>query len=361
MSKRNREKRRLRKEQHRPAPAGRRVAEAVAFLKNFEAQGRIPEPATWPGACEPSLSRPDLIKLDLSTFAIDTEPGRGKFRQLERDLCNGLLEGCPDLDHWAIEEFLWHGLPGDSWHPIDAFLAREPERFSPEACAQLRLWKEARLGLFEIGAVVGDLVVFREWDALAEQPSGPDFRAISLAIGGVHAYRAHQGQIQLGYVAPWAPAEEIFCAMGYGPMMPPEIAPMFVPLFGLRTPEVVVRRLPWKISETARRQHAELWRQRSWHDWLSERLEFPFEAVIFLPEKEPRVYQAISLLPSTPEEARDFGIYLEVDLEGEPGAIGATALIPCDPGSANALPLAEYCAYRKMAGPPPAVRYLGDF
>jgi hypothetical protein len=45
---------------------------------------------------------------------------------------------------------------------------------------------------------------------------------------------------------------------------------------------------------------------------------------------------------------------LEVDMgRGEPGANGATAAVPCDPASPNALPLAEYRAYRELVGPPP--------
>jgi hypothetical protein len=255
-----------------------------------------------------------------------------------------------------MEEFLWHGLPGDSWHPIEAFLSRERERFSPAACEQLRRWKEARIGFFEVGPVSDDRVILREWDPVQGEVCGPDFRAISLNIGGVNYYREHQDEISLTYVSPWAP-DGLMCSLGYGLMLPPAHAAYYLPLLGLRKPEVVARPLPWKASPAARYEYARTWRQRAWHDWLAERLEFPFTALVLRPPEGVAFHEVRSLLPSTPEEVRDFGIYLEVDLKGrEPGAMGATAVMPCDPTSPSALPLAEYRAYRDLVGPPRAVQ-----
>src|SRR5437016_2695346 len=110
MSKRNRERRQQRKQQPKPAVQQPRTpavpepdrAEVAAFLRNFEELVATPEPVTWPGACDASLARPDLIKQELAEFAIHREPGRAKCRQLERDLANGLLHGIRDLNHWGM-------------------------------------------------------------------------------------------------------------------------------------------------------------------------------------------------------------------------------------------------------------------
>ena len=62
------------------------------------------------------------------------------------------------------------------------------------------------------------------------------------------------------------------------------------------------------------------------------------------------------LLPSTPQQARDFGIYFEVPLNhGEVGAIGATAVTPLDVMAPNLPALREYSAYRERVGPPPGM------
>jgi hypothetical protein len=360
MSKRNRERRQQRKHQQgnqpqgKPAVPERDQAEVAAFLRNFEELVATPEPVTWPGACDASLARPDLIKQELAEFAIHREPGRAKCRQLERDLANGLIHGIGDLNHWGMEEFLWHGLPGDSWHPIEAFLSHEGARFSPPACAQLRRWKEARIGMFEVGPVADDRVVLREWDPITQESCGPDFQAISLNIGGVNFYRSHQDMISVTYVSPWAPEAGLQCSLGYGLMLEPHSAAFCLQLLGLRRPEVVARPVPWKASPAAKYEYAKAWRQRAWHDWLAERLVFPFPALMPIPPGEIRVHEVRSLLPSTPEEARAVGIYLEVDVgRDEGGAIGATAAVPCDTASPSALPLAEYRAYRELVGPPP--------
>jgi hypothetical protein len=114
----------------------------------------VPEPARWPGGCDPSLARPDRVKLDLARFATERPPGQAKAKQLEDRLHRGLLSFLPQLDHGSGEEFIWHGLPGDTWHPVEAFLVDAGNRFSPAAGAQLRRWKEARISLFEVGEVL---------------------------------------------------------------------------------------------------------------------------------------------------------------------------------------------------------------
>jgi hypothetical protein len=361
MSKRNRERRQQRQQGRKapakPGPSQRDQAEVASFLRNFEDHLNTPEPASWPGACDASLARPDLVKQELAVFATGGDPGRAKCRQLERDLENGVLHSMPDLNHWAMEEFFWHGLPGDPWHPIEALLTRTPGQFSAEAGTQLRRWKEARIGFYEVGPVTEDRVILREWDPGTRQECGADFQAIALNIGGVNYYRSRQDWINLTYVSPWSPEAGLSCCMGYGVLLPPEKAAAYLPLLGLRQPQSVARPVPWRASPAAKYEYAKTWRQRAWHDWLAEKLVFPFSAIIEMPEGQLQVYEVRSLLPATPEEVRDFGIYLEADLgRGEGGATGATAAMPVDPASPNALTLAEYRAYRELAGPPRAVK-----
>jgi hypothetical protein len=345
-----------------PAESG--LGEFGRFLTGLRRHLSVPEPSRWPGGCDRSLDRPDRIKLELAQFATEEPPGKAKARQLEDALRKGLLGHLPDIDHWSWEEFIWHGLPGDPWHPVDAFLAAAGSRFPPAAAEQLRRWKEARIGLFEVGAVADDLVALREWDGLQRTATGPWFRAIGLNIGGVNWYRDARGQVMLTYVAPWQPSEGVFCAMGYGMKTDKGQTALALDYLGLRHPDVVCRPLPWKASRAAAEQHLRHWRQREWHGWLRERLRFPFLALVLSPpDGRPRLLPVHDLLPSTPEQARQLGIYLDVILEGgkEVLVAGGTNVVPLDVTSPNRLALAEYHAYRERVGPPPAARNAPRF
>ena len=367
MSRKNREKRRLRQRQPKhalPSPSSQNAAaSAMAFFRDFETHLKTPEPTIWPGACDASLERPDLVKAEFAAFALDKKPGTSKFRQLRHGVEAGLLAKFPDLDHWAMEEFLWHGLPGDDWSPLEAFLAQAGNRFSAQAAAQLRLWQEARIGFFEVGPVEDNLVILREWDPAAMMTPGPEFKAISLNIGGVNIYRTHLDEIQLTYLAPWALEQNLYCAMGYGTTLPPEVTPMLLPLLGLRTPEAAARAVPWKATPTSFSEHAKIWRQRAWQDWLAAGLKFPFEAVICMPNDDLEIFQAEGLVPGTPEEVETTGIYLigTVDRDDSEVVMGATNPVPWDFTSPNAWLLAEYRAYRELVGPPKGVGNVQAF
>ena len=106
----------------------------------------VPSPARWPGASEPALERPDDVKFELTEFLTRREPGKSKLEQLENRFLKGPLSYLPEIDHWAMEEFFYHGFPGDSWHPIEAFLAHEGDRFIPAGQEQLRRWKKRASG-----------------------------------------------------------------------------------------------------------------------------------------------------------------------------------------------------------------------
>jgi hypothetical protein len=332
--------------------------ELQAVLARLQNSLQVPEPAHWPGGGHPSLDRPDRVKFELAEFASGTEPGKTKCQQLERALQQGLLGYLPQLDHWGMEEFFWHGVPGDSWHPVEAFLSHSGDRFPPAAREQLRLWKQARIGLFEVGDIRDDTVTLQEWDAVTGTATGVPFRAITLNIGGVNIYRGLQGRINLTHVAPWVPGDNLFCGMGYGLTVDKrDAAALLLMYLGLRHLEVVARPLPWKANRGAAEQHLRAWRVRDWQSWLGERLRFPFLALVNIPPQGyPQLHPVESLIPETAAEARQFGIYLEVNLGRDPLVAGATNITPVDVTSPNAAALAEYLAYRTEVGPPPGTK-----
>jgi hypothetical protein len=355
--KKRRRQKRLAKRQHRAQAPAKPVADLLTTL-----QLKVPPFATWPGISDPSLARPDLVKAELGDFAAHEEPGKTKVRQLEQAARRGLLEPLPELDHWVLEEFFYHGVPGDTWHPIDAFLDQAGDRFPAAAQAQVRLWTAARIGIFEIGPVHDDLLELREWDVAAGTARGPQFRAITLNIGGVNAFAEARGQLLLTYLAPWVPAEDLHCGMGYSRTVGPADVGLLAIHLALAHPEVVLRPLPWRANPGAARAHLLEWRGREWHAWLAARFRFPFHAVVPLPPRgRLAVTQVRGLMPSSAEQARTFGIYLEIPSGTQMVLAGASDVVPIDAASPNRLALAEYQAYRKLVGPPPGVRGQGDF
>jgi hypothetical protein len=370
--KRRRQKRLSKRRDHDALPSGSRgweaqqaLANAIGAMEAAERDMRVVPPATWPGACDPSLDRPDRVKFELAMFATERSPGKAKSRELEERLGKGLLGDLPELkDHLGMEEFLWHGLPGDSWHPVEAFLEHSGERFPPAAREQLRRWKEARIGLFEVGEVADDTVELREWDPLRQFYAGPTFRAITLNIAGVNVQRSVRGKYLLTHVAPWRPEEGLYCGMGYGAALDLPQTGMAVDFLGLRELAVAATPLPWNEGPSVRNEHLRRWRQREWHSWLAGQLRFPFQALIGgLPSGEIEVREVRGLLPSTPEQARMVGIYFEAPSADEKEVLvaGGTSVRPVDIASANRLALAEYHAYRKLAGPPPGTVGMPGF
>ena len=335
-----------------------------AHLIRFLEAVNVPPPVAWPGAGDPSLTRPDMIKFEFAELAADQEPGKTKLKRLEDSFSSGPFGFLPDIKHWAMEEFFWHGLPGDTWHPLEAFLSSAGERFPAPAQEQLRRWKEARIGLFEVGEIQDAKVGLREWDTENESQSGPTMQAITLNIGGVNAFRSLQRQVALMYLAPWLPTEGLYCGMGYSATGKKREAGMYELLRNaLRHPDFISREYPWNENQQAANAYLRQWRMREWHGWLKERLTFPFRTLVRTSSKgQPEAESVVGLMPMTPAEARQMGIYLEVPTDG--GTLimaGVTAVIPLNIESPNWLPIVEYQAYRAAVGPPPATRGQPEF
>jgi hypothetical protein len=349
-----RRQRRLEKKEER-----QQARNAFASVRHTLLQyAELGDPASYPGTCDESLARPDLVKADLMEFAIHRFPGKPMFEQLESGLRRGLLHYLPDIDHWAMEEFTWHGLPGDPWQPVDEFLRQPNLPFSTAARAQISLWKQARIGLFEIGQIADDTVWLREWDLIRQRPIGDYFRAITLNLGGVHIHAEHRGKLLLGHVSPWDPDRNIWCGMGYSTVVPKSDALILHEFLGLRHLEVVARPLPWRLSRESERRWLREWRQREWYGWFAERIQFPFEALVPTPPKGvPKLVTIRGLMPSTPAQAEQMGVYFEADL-GSGGVMvaGGTSVTPLDVASPNRLAFAEYQAFRDIAGPPIGAR-----
>jgi hypothetical protein len=277
---RRRQKRLAKRDRSRPAlAADADLAPLEQVIRDLKDAAQVPQPASWPGVSDPSLERPDLARWEYAEWATKNEPGRSRSRQLEAGLRQGVYGFLPEIEHWAWEEFFWHGLPGDSWHPLDAYLEHAGPRYPPAAQEQLRRWKAARIGIFQVGDVRDDTVGLQEWEPLTATPVGAPFRAIALNLGGVNIYHDLQGQYNLTYVAPWDPARELFCALGYGTTGSREHLPYFVLYRELRHPERLAWPLPWKADRAAAAQYLREWRAREWHGWFAERITFPFLAV----------------------------------------------------------------------------------
>jgi hypothetical protein len=300
---------------------------------------------------------PDVVKFRYATYVSEYPPGKGKLARLEKALQQGPLGSIPEIDHWAMEEFFWHGVPNDPWHPMEAYLEFVGDRLSQAGQEQLRRWKEARIGFYEIGPVQGNTLALREWDPASRSPVGQPFRAITLGMGGVGIFRGDKGKLLLTYVSPWLPDENVYCSMGYALMPGKGEVGVTELLLGFRHPGVVAQPLPWKTSPKARRDYLKTWKTRDWLSWLEERMEFPFRALIpFPPKGEIKEYPVTGLVRTDADHVKNFGVYVQAPIKGGIQAVGLTNVIPLDVCSPNWLALMEYGAYREQVGPPPGGR-----
>lgn len=351
---RRHEEKKRRREKRKSKGGGAEAAQNLnRTLASIERMIGVPIPQTWPGACLPSLARPDLVKFAISEAIQKGGRPRDMCRQLERQLKQGLLGAIPEIDHWGMEAFLWHGSHDGSYHPIDAFLRSSGERFPPEAREQVLLWKQARIGVYHVGDVADDTVRLREWDVGEDRYVGDWFPAIALNIGGVNTYRSTRGLYNVTYVAPWAPAQNLFCAMGYGLSVPKDmIAPMGILVNGMRNLSAATFPLPWKMGRRLQMQCLEEWQRRDWHGWMQDRLRFPFLAAASLNNRRTAIARIDSMLTKSADESRQMGLYFAGQIDREEAlAAGGTALVPIDIGSPSAMAFAEYHEYRKLVGP----------
>jgi hypothetical protein len=334
----------------------RGLESALLSLQNLD----TPEPKTWPGACHPVLARPDHLKYEIAGVIGKAGRPAELCKQLERQLQQGLLSPIESIDHWGMEEFLSHGMPDGSYHPIDAFLGSAGDRFPPAAREQLLLWKQARIGIFHVGDVADDTVALREWDPVSQCYRGAAFRAIALNIGGVEFYREQKGLANVTYVAPWVPERDLYCVMGYGLAVPKEFAPaMELLVRGMRNLAAVTLPLPWKAGRVAQKQCLEEWRRRDWHGWMQERVSFPFTAVVFFENGRTDFARIDRMITKDAAQAREMGMYFGgLTHANEALGAGATAMTPIDVGSRTSMAFAEYHEYRRLVGP--ASRRVAD-
>jgi hypothetical protein len=162
----------------------------------------------------------------------------------------------------------------------------------------------------------------------------------------------------LTHVSPWDPDHNICCGIGYGACVPKNEALILHDFLGLRHLEVVSRPLPWRLGRESERRWLREWRHREWYGWFAERIQFPFEAFVPTPPKGiPRLLTIRGLVPSTPTQAEQMGVYFEADLgSGDVMLAGGTAVTPLDVTSPSRLSFAEYQAFRAIAGPPIGAR-----
>ncbi len=339
-------KRRREKRQSKRDRDGDRVDD---MLKMLDRAANTKLSATFPGACHPSVSRPDALKFEFAQW-VAKGLGSDRMRRFERNIEQGLLADFPNLDDWAAEEFFWHGAPGDPWHPIDAFLAAHGDRFPPAAQEQIKRWKQAKFGFYEVGACADDLISLRERDPLTMQPVGDWIRAIALNIGGVNDYAKQKGSVVVTYVAPWVPEQNIYCAMGYGiGLSEAGCAPVAVAVIGMRNIKAVAIPLPWRGGKVPLQRSLETWLQRNWFLWMKERVRCPFPAVVMPPNRGSRILTIDDWVTQSAEEAEKIGIHFCASITPEEfGVFGATTITPLDFEGSTASALAEYKAFRML-------------
>ncbi len=311
----------------------------------------------FPGAVDESLARPDFVKVDILKFVYSKKPILEKFLRFQRKIRNSPLGVFPVYKNIALEEFLYHGFPGEEGSPMDDFLNSDFASHFPSAAKdQLRFWKQAQIGLYKIEKVFRDRMTLREWHPL-QKSKPPSFGAISLNIGGVKTLRSLRGQFLLTHVAPWNPDNDLYCAIGYGLVNSAWNANYLATFLWLRHPELLVETFPWKDPEQ-RRKYLQVWKERDWYTWLQENLVFPFDAILQPFPGEYILQKQYDLIPMRSEDAKEFGIYFNADKYNHKLVVGATLVFPTEIDSPNYKILEEYRAYREWAGYPPRAKEL---
>jgi hypothetical protein len=341
-------KRRREKRQAKRDSAGDRLRE---LIKQIDRMTKVPLPATFPGGCDPTTRRPDALKFEFAQW-VGKGPGGDRMRRFEKNVEQGLLWFFPEVSHWAMEEYLWHGAPDAPWQPVDAFLTAYGARFPPAAQAQLKLWKQAKIGFYEVGAVADDLVSLRERDPLTFQPVGDWMRAIALNIGGVNFYAQQKGMLNVTYLSPWAPEQNIYCAMGYGMSLPEADCASAAPIvLGMRNIQAAAVPLPFRAGKIQLQSALQTWIQRDWFVWMKERVRCPFQAVVMLPEKKSRIITITDWVTQSSEEALQRGLRFSANItEKEVAGFDAAKITPLEFGTPTAAALAEYNAFRMITG-----------
>jgi len=346
MSRHSRKKNQQRKKKPRKPGAASR---SPGFMRQVPDEDLI--------ATDADLQQLDILKHKYATFVSTRPPGKSKLRSLKAALDLGRLGNITEIDHWAMEEFFCHGVPGDDWHPIEEYLRFLGDRVSDETKKLLRRWQDAQIGCWQIDGVIADYLTLRPWIVEESRAEGEQIRTISLAIGGARQFATARGKVLLGYVSPWQPERDLHCFMGYGAAMDKDDVWTRAPLLGLRQPALMAEPVPWEATGESYRQHVETWKQRNWLDWLSSRLEFPFPAATRVGvEGKTAIVEVKGIVPMELETAHQLGIYFEVPVPGRAlQLVGASLVEPLDVTSSNWLALAEYGEYREHVGPPPGM------
>ncbi len=305
-----------------------------------------------------ALNNVERLKFTYAMWVQSHPVGGKQMRRLENALKAGRLAILPkgDVEHWGMEEYLWHGMPGHRWDPIEAFLAARGQGFSEAGQQQFRRWREMKIGFYEIGRI-GRTAEMWAWDHLNQTRRGHSFQAVSCGMGGVNFLRKYVGQLMLTYVSPWQPDQNIYCTCGYGALVEKDDLKGRELLLGLSRPDILVEPLKFGFGPGQRPTHQlrEAWKRRDWPGWLKERLDFPFRALVTIPTTETlHPVQITSILKMTADESRRKGVYFNMAEKLDVFEIvGGSNITAADITSSNFLPLLEYQAYREWAGPPP--------
>ena len=302
------------------------------------------------------VANPDMLKYAYATWCSRHPKLGSRMRDLEARLGKGPLHALPSIDHWAMEEYFWHGHPHDSHHPIDRFLSKRGQQLSQAAREQIQDWKRAELGVWLIEGGSGRALSVRRWDHLAGETYGPTIDAIDLSIGGAAMLASRAGSLHVSYLAPWPTKSASHSFLGYGATFQSHDLGAAELLLGLRHVREAIQPLPWLLGREERHKQREAWRRRDWQRWLGERLQFPCRLLLTEEGKRPEVVEAAGMLDIPPARARKMGVYLEVASPSTGVKLaGVSNFIPLDITHPSWLPIVEYKEYRELVGPPPGV------
>jgi hypothetical protein len=282
----------------------------------------------------------------------------------------GPLRQLPGISHWGLEKFLWNGSPQLKSHPLDAFLDSRNGRYEPSIIATVLRWKQAKLGLYEIGRPTRFGVALRSWHPL-RRATTPWFEARELAASESISWKDSRGSILASFVAPSSLRTDLsdvgHPAIGHATIGHATIghaattSAAFLMGFTLLVnkldshPLLLLENLnhsrlgldidPWEVSDAARREYQRRWRDRDWRTWLRKQVRGPFPVLLTSSGRSAvasfLAWERISHRETeTVEEP-----YAWVEYHGSPRLVRASGLVPVDLASTAARGLREYCVY----------------
>ncbi|MFO0818551.1 MAG: hypothetical protein U1A77_11455 [Pirellulales bacterium] len=303
--------------------------------------------------------------IDYFDFIAEHSEWNGAQARFRGEYLAGPLRQLPGIAHWSLEKFLWNGSPQLKSHPLDAFLATRNPKYSPSIIATVLRWKQAKLGLYEIGHPTRFGVALRSWHPL-RRATTPWFEARELAVAEAISWRDSRGSILASFVAPsslptdlsdvghpaighatigHAAMTSAAFLMGFTLLVNKLDGPPLLLLENLNHARLGLDIDPWEVSDAARREYQRRWRERDWRTWLRKQVRGPFPVLLTNSGRSAVATFLAWERVSHRETANVEEPYAWVEYQGSPRLVRAAGLVPVDLASTAARGLKEYCVY----------------